>query len=331
MFNKYVNNIASNKYVNNKAAEGPLIKVQSALSWLCRNIARDKYLILLVLFPVIYFIVFHYIPMYGVIIAFKDFSPSKGILGSPWVGLRWFYEFFNSNYAFRLIRNVLLLNLYNLVWGFPIPIMFALLLNELKNGLFKRIVQTVSYLPHFISVVVIVGMVVIFLSPYGGIINVIIEKLGYKSINFMSKPEWFRTIYIATGIWQEFGWNSIIYLAALSSIDPQLYEAAKIDGASRWKQVIHITLPGLAPTIIILFILQVGRMMKVGFEKIILMYNPATYEVSDVISPYVYRVGLLGGEFSFASAVDLFNSVINFILLVSVNKLSKKLTDIALW
>ncbi len=316
-------NISSNSKIAGKTC--------SVKDTLLKNIKRDKFLLFMIILPVSYYVIFHYIPMYGVIIAFKEFSPMKGILGSPWVGFKWFKEFFDSVFFFRLVRNVLLINLYSLFWSFPIPIIFALMLNELKDGLFKRVVQTVSYLPHFVSVVVIVGMIVNFLSPTDGLVNILIKNMGFKPINFMNETKWFRTIYISTGIWQSFGWNSIIYLAALSSIDPEQYDAAKIDGANRWKQILHITIPGILPTIIILLILQIGRMMSIGFEKINLMYNPATYEVSDVISTYVYRIGILGGEFSFAAAVGLFNSAINFILLLSVNKLSKKLTDIALW
>ncbi len=303
-------------------------------SWwktLKKNVVRDRYLLLLVLLPVLYFIIFHYVPMYGLQIAFKRYSPGRGIWGSPWVGLKWFEQFFGSYFAGRLIRNVLLLNIYSLLWGFPLPILFALLLNEVKNGIFKRVVQTISYMPHFISVVVVVGMVFSFLSVNGGIVNVMLEHLGIEPINFMSEPKWFRTIYIASGVWQSFGWGSIIYLAALSGIDTEQYEAARIDGANRIQQIVHITIPGILPTVIILLILQCGRMMSVGYEKIILMYNTATYEVADVISTYVYRNGILGGEFSFSTAVDLFNNVCNCLLLVTINWISRKVSDISLW
>ena len=296
-----------------------------------KNVVRDRYLLLLVLLPVLYFIIFHYVPMYGLQIAFKRYSPGRGIWGSPWVGLKWFEQFFGSYFAGRLIRNVLLLNIYSLLWGFPLPILFALLLNEVKNGIFKRVVQTISYMPHFISVVVVVGMVFSFLSVNGGIVNVMLEHLGIEPINFMSEPKWFRTIYIASGVWQSFGWGSIIYLAALSGIDTEQYEAARIDGANRIQQIVHITIPGILPTVIILLILQCGRMMSVGYEKIILMYNTATYEVADVISTYVYRNGILGGEFSFSTAVDLFNNVCNCLLLVTINWISRKVSDISLW
>ncbi|MGG1518126.1 ABC transporter permease subunit [Paenibacillus oryzisoli] len=294
-------------------------------------LARDKYLLLMTLPVILYFLIFHYVPMYGMIMAFNNFSPTRGIWNSEWVGLRWFEEFFNSIYAFRLIKNVLLLNLYNVLWGFPIPIIFALLLNEVRRQVFKRFIQSVSYMPHFISVVVIVGMTVTFLSPNSGIVNAGLEWLGMEKINFLSEGSWFRTIYIGTDIWAGFGYNSILYLAAIAAIDPQLYEAAKIDGADRWKQMLHVTLPGIASTIVILLILQLGRMMSVGFEKIILLYNPATYGVSDVISTYVYRIGLVGGEYSFATAVDLLNAVINCILIVTFNRLSRKWTSISLW
>ncbi|WP_127581503.1 ABC transporter permease [Paenibacillus koleovorans] len=309
----------------------PLTKPESGWSRYRKLWIRDKYLLLMTVPAILYFLIFHYAPMYGILMAFKDFSPSRGIWDSRWVGLQWFEEFFNSIYAFRLIKNVLLLNLYNLLWGFPIPIIFALLLNEVRRQAFKRFIQSVSYMPHFISVVVIVGMTVTFLSPNSGIVNALLDVLGFDRINFLSEADWFRTIYIGTDIWASFGYNSILYLAAIAAIDPQLYEAAKIDGAGRWKQMLHVTLPGLASTIVILLILQLGRMMSVGFEKIILLYNPATYDVADVISTYVYRIGLVGGEFSFAAAVDLMNAVINCVLIVTFNRLARKWTAISLW
>lgn len=296
-----------------------------------RNIKKDKFLLLLISPVIIYYIIFHYLPMYGVIIAFKNFSPARGILGSPWVGLKWLEQFFNSIYAGRVIKNTVLISFFSLVWSFPVPIIFALILNELKNGIFKRAVQTVSYLPHFISVVVICGMLISFLSPADGVVNVILMNLGMEPVNFLNEPGWFRTIYIGSGIWQGFGWNSIIYLAAITSIDPSLYEASKIDGARRWQQIVNITIPGILPTIIILLIMNLGHIMNVGFEKIILLYNPSTYVVSDVISTFVYRRGLEGAEYGFASAVGLFNSLVNFTFLIIVNKISKRVSEIALW
>ena len=295
---------------------------------LCR---RDKALILLALPGLVYYIVFHYAPMYGVWMAFTDFNLSKSIIGSEFVGLMWFREFFGSYFFGRLIRNTLTLSLLNLLWGFPIPILFALALSEMRGRRFKRIVQTVSYLPHFISTVVVVGILFTTLSPNGGVVNTLIKATGHNAINFMSSESWFRPLYIGTDVWQSFGWNSIIYLAALTAIDPGLYEAARIDGASRFQQVIHVSLPSILPTIIILLIMQLGRMMSVGYEKIILMYSPAVYEKADVISTYVYRRGIQKGEFSFGAAVGLFNNVVNLILLVTVNTIARKTSDISLW
>jgi putative aldouronate transport system permease protein len=292
---------------------------------------RDKFLLLLTVPVLIYFVIFHYVPMYGIIIAFKQFRPLDGILGSSWAGVQNFQLFFDSIYFWRLLKNTLLISLYSLFWGFPAPIIFALLLNELKNRYFKRMVQTISYLPHFISIVVIAGMIVTFTNPLDGIINLALVKLGFAPIGFLNDPDWFRTIFVSSGIWQTFGWGSIIYLAAIAGINPQLYEAAEIDGANRWKKVMHITLPSIIPTIIILLILNVGNLMDVGFEKVLLLYNPATYETADVIGTFVYRRGILNSDFSFAAAVNLFNNVINIILLVSVNRISRKVSETSLW
>ncbi|OUS75016.1 sugar ABC transporter permease [Paenibacillus sp. MY03] len=292
---------------------------------------RDKFLLVLTMPVLIYFVIFHYVPMYGIIIAFKQFRPLDGILGSSWAGVQNFQLFFDSIYFWRLLKNTLLISIYSLFWGFPAPIIFALLLNELKNRYFKRMVQTISYLPHFISIVVIAGMIVTFTNPLDGIINLALVKLGFAPIGFLNDPDWFRTIFVSSGIWQTFGWGSIIYLAAIAGINPQLYEAAEIDGANRWKKVMHITLPSIIPTIIILLILNVGNLMDVGFEKVLLLYNPATYETADVIGTFVYRRGILNSDFSFAAAVNLFNNVINIILLVSVNRISRKVSETSLW
>lgn len=298
---------------------------------LWKNIKKDRYLLVLVAPVIIYYFIFNYIPMYGAIIAFKDFSPGDSILFSKWVGLKWFREFFRSVYFGRLISNTFILSGLSLIFSFPVPIIFALLLNEVKRKHLKRVVQTVSYLPHFISLVVMVGIMSNFLSPSDGIINNFLRRLGMEPINFMGEPAWFRPLYIGSGIWQSFGWNSIIYMAALTSIDPQLYEAARIDGCNRWQEMRHITIPGLMPTAIMLLILALGNLMNVGFEKIILMYSPATYNVADVISTYVYRRGILSAQYSFGAAVGLFNSIINFILLITVNKISRRYTQIGLW
>lgn len=306
-------------------------KEETRFSKVLKHAQRDKFLLLLFMPVFIYYIIFHYIPMYGVIIAFKDYLPGQGFMESEWVGLKWFKQFFGSFYFKRLIRNTFLLSLYDLLWGFPVPIIFALMLNEVKDGWFKRTTQTVSYLPHFISVVVVVGMLFNFLSPTSGIVNKFVMMLGREPISFLNDPKWFRTIYVISSVWQSFGWNSIVYLAAITSIDPQLYEAAKIDGCNRLQQILYITIPGILPTVIILLILRVGSLLNVGYQKIILMYNPATYEVADVISTYVYRRGILGAEYSFAAAVGLFNSVVNFVFLWITNRLSKKTADISLW
>ena len=296
-----------------------------------RSLRRDKYLVLMVFPAIIYFLLFSYYPMYGAIIAFKDYSVGKGILGSPWVGFRYFSQFFSGLYFERLLRNTILISVYSLLWGFPIPIIFALMLNEFKPGFFKKSVQTFSYMPHFFSLVVACGMIINFLSPQGGIVNSIIDKFGGESINFLGRADWFRTIYIASGIWQEFGWSSIIYLAAISGINPELYDASRIDGAGKWKQALHITLPGIKGTILVLLILSFGNIMSVGYEKIILLYNPITYETADVISTYVYRAGLLSQQYSFASAVGFFNSVVNITILVSINYISKKIFEVGIW
>jgi putative aldouronate transport system permease protein len=296
-----------------------------------KNIRRDQLLILMILPVIAYYVVFSYMPMYGVIIAFKDYRPGRGIWGSSWVGLQHFQQFFQGFFFKRLFRNTLLISVYGIVFGFPVPIAFALLLNEFKDSPFKRVIQTISYLPHFISIVVVCGMLVNFLSPQNGIVNIVLEQLIGKKINFLNDPKWFRTIYVGSGIWQEFGWSSIIYLAALSGIDPNLYEAAKIDGAGRWRQLWHISLPGIKATVVTLLILSVGNMMSVGFEKIILLYTQATYETADVISTYVYRMGIQSTQYSFSAAVGLFNSVINMILLLTCNWISRRVSGYGLW
>ncbi|HML45287.1 MAG TPA: ABC transporter permease subunit [Clostridia bacterium] len=273
-----------------------------------RRAIREKYLMLLLIPGLVYYLLFHYMPMYGVVIAFQNYKLSSSIGNAPWVGLRWFGEFFRSFYFGRLMRNTLLISLYNLVFGFPIPIVFALILHEMRGSLYKRVVQTISYLPHFISTVVVVGMLQTMLSTTDGVINNLLRASGHNAVSFFTEPRWFRTLYIGSGIWESFGWSSIIYLAALSNADPELYEAARIDGANRWHLVLHVSLPCILPTVIILLIMQLGRTMSVGYEKIILMYTPSTYEVADVISTYVYRRGIEGGQFSFGAAVGLFNS-----------------------
>lgn len=296
-----------------------------------RNIVRDKELLLLMMIPFAYYIIFHYQPMYGMIIAFKDYSISRGILRSEWVGLKWFMQFFNSFYFHRLLKNTFVLSIYQLVFGFPVPIIFALLVNEVKNKNYKKAVQTITYLPHFISIVVVVGMMVNFLSPNEGVVNLLLEKLGFEYINFMSEPAWFRFLYVGSGIWQNFGFGSIIYLAAIAGIPQELYEAATIDGANRMQKIYFITLPSILPTITILLIMNLGGMLNIGFEKVMLMYSPGVYEKADVIQTYVYRRGIQGGDYSFAAAVGFFNSVVNFTLIVTFNKISKYIGQNSLW
>ncbi len=305
-------------------------KKESPFGILKKDLIKNRN-VYIMLFPVVlYYLIFHYQPMYGAQIAFKDFSPIKGILGSPWIGLDNFKDFFNAYYFWRIIRNTLLLSVYNIVFGFPAPIILALLINELRSKLFSRTVQTVTYLPHFISMVVICGIIIDFTSR-DGVVNNLMNAVGINSIPFMIQPEWFRFIYVSTDIWQEIGWGSIIYLAALSGIDQELYEACKIDGGGRFRQLLSITIPGIAPTIIIMLILRLGKVMSIGTEKVLLLYNPNTYETADVISTFVYRKGLIEMSYSYSSAVGLFNSLINFTLLVTVNKLSKRVSETSLW
>ena len=295
------------------------------------KVLKNYELYLFLLPAVIYFIIFHYVPMYGITIAFKDFKASLGILGSPWIGFRHFERFFSSYYFKDLIVNTLTLSVYRLAVGFIVPIIFALLLNQLHSKRFRKTVQMATYAPHFISMVVLVGMLNIFISPYTGFINQIIKATGREPILFAAEAKWFSTLYVFSGVWQNMGWEAIIYIAALAGISPELYEAASIDGAGKFKKILHIDIPGILPTIIVLLILNTGKIMNIGFEKAYLMQNPVNLEASEIIATYVYKVGLLNFQFSFSTAVDLFNTVINFALLFVVNIVSKKTTDIYLW
>nr|WP_244208952.1 ABC transporter permease subunit [Paenibacillus ferrarius] len=277
-----------------------------------------------------YYAVFHYAPMYGALIAFKEYSPMKGILGSEWVGFAHFKDFFGSYYFWRILKNTIVISLYSLVFEFPAPIILALLINEVRSKMFKRVAQTITYMPYFISLVVICGIITDFTNA-DGIINRLFMLFGYDGQAMLQKPELFRSIYILSEIWQRIGWESIIYIAALMSIDLEQYEAARMDGASRWKQIMYITLPGIMPTIAIMFILRMGNLLNVGFEKIILLYNPVTYDTADVISSFVYRKGLLEFGWSYSSAVGLFNSIINLVLLITANYISRKVNKSSLW
>ncbi len=304
----------------------PIVAQSSPLLKLKQDLIRNQNVYVKLLPVLAFYLIFHYAPMYGALIAFKDFSPAEGILGSRWVGFQQFNDFFTSYYFVRTLRNTLLLSIYGLIFSFPIPILFAIVLNEIKALHFKKTVQTLSYLPHFISTVVICGMLLDFLSAKG-LLN---QNLGTQ-ILFLSTPEYFRTIYISSDVWQHMGWNSIIYIAALSAADVELYDAAAVDGAGRWHRIIHIELPCILPTIVILLILRVGSIMSVGFEKVLLLYNTSTYETADIISTFVYRKGILQMNYSYSTAVGLFNSAVNFILLIGANKISKRLQETSLW
>lgn len=293
---------------------------------------RDQKMLYLILLPfIIWYAVFMFKPMYGLLIAFKDYSLFRGISGSEWVGVKNFKEFLTSPYFYVTLKNTLMLNLYSLCLEFPFAILIALMLNEVKNRYFKSIVQTASFIPYFIAIVVATGITINVLSPSTGVVNVIMEKLGLEKIYFLSKPEFFRGIFTGLNIWKTTGFNAVIYLAALTSVDEQLYEAAKIDGANKFKQLRHITIPAIIPTIVVMLVLKVGSMLNVAFETVLLLYQPATYSTADVISTYVYRTGMLMQDFGLATAVGLFNALVGFILVYSANKWSKKVTQSSLW
>lgn len=291
---------------------------------------RNKTLYLLVLPVVIYYICFCYMPMYGAIIAFKNYTPVAGILGSKWVGLSNFTQFFNSPFFGTVLKNTLRISLTTLLVNFPAPIILALLINEMKCKAYSRIVQSITYMPHFISMVVICGMIKTFTMDTG-VVNTILGYFGFEKQTMLINPSLFLPVYVISDVWQSVGWGSIVYLAALSGVDEGLYEAARIDGANRWRQTISITIPSITPVIVTMLILKVGNVLNVGFEKIILLYNSSTSPVAEVISSYVYKKGLLEQSWSFSSAVGLFNSVINFIFLIATNYISKKTTEVGLW
>ncbi|MCR4719512.1 MAG: ABC transporter permease subunit [Firmicutes bacterium] len=296
-----------------------------------KRVAEHWVAYLMILPTVIWYIVWNYFPMYGIVIAFKKYSVFKGVWGSEWVGLKNFTDFFSSPYAWRVIRNTLTINLYSLITIFPLTIILALLLNEIRSKKFKSGVQTMLYLPHFISTVVVAGIVVTFLSPSSGIVNIIIDALGGQKTYFLTKKEYFKPIYLIMGGWQGIGFETILYTAALSNIDDTLYEAAQLDGANKLRQVWHITLPGIAPTISLKLIMSIGGLLSVGSEAILLLYQPITYETADVISTYVYRMSIEGGNYSIGTAVGLFNGVVGALLIIISNKISKKVTNAGLW
>ncbi|WP_121609796.1 ABC transporter permease [Mesobacillus foraminis] len=303
---------------------------KSKLAIASAKIRKDWQLYTLLILPIIYLLIFKYGPMFGNVIAFRRFMPGGNIYGEEWVGLHYFNMFINDPVFWNVFKNTLMLGGLGLLFTFPMPIIFALLLNEVKSRKFKKFVQTASYLPHFLSIVIIAGMI-LQLTAVNGSINALVEFFTGSKITFMQQAEWFRTIYISSEIWQGMGWGAILYLAALTTIDDSLYEAAKIDGANRWKQTLHITIPGILPTIVTLLILNIGSFMAVGFEKVLLLYNPLTYETSDVISTYLYRIGLESNNFSYATAIGLFESLIGLILVLTANSISRKLTERSLW
>ena len=312
----------------------PRAPSRSRRSWWAetrRAVGTHPWVYLMLLPGVTYFLVFRYGPMFGVVIAFQKFNPFLGVTKSPWIGWANFQRFFKSIYLGRLLRNTLVLNAYGLIVGFPAPIILALMLNELRDGLFKRGVQTTSYLPYFISNVVVATIIIGLLSPRAGLVNNILQALGRDKIHFLNEAEWFPHVFVWSGVWQWTGWSSIIFLAALAGIDPALYESAEIDGAGRFAKMWYISIPGIMPVVMITLLLSLGSMLSIGFEKVYLLSNPVTYETADVISTYVYRAGFLGGDFGFGSAVGLFNSVVNLILLVTFNWIAGRMKQQTLW
>lgn len=304
-------------------------RILSAKNW-----KRDKYLLIMLLPVLAYYLVFCYAPMLGLYMSFTRFMPGSGFSGifsGRFVGLAWFKQFFQSPYAWRLIRNTFLLSFYSLIFGFPIPIIFAVCITQIKNKAIQKTSQVLTYLPYFISTVVVAGMINNFLSPSSGIINQFIQLFGGEPINFMGLPQWFRAIYVISGSWQTFGFNSIIFVAAIMAIPNELYEAMDVDGAGKWKKIWHLVLPSIKPTIILLLIMSLGNLLNVGFEKVYLLYTPAVYETADVIQTYVYRQGIVSQNYSYATAVGLFNSLVTFVIVFLCNRLSRKLTDTAVW
>lgn len=293
-------------------------------------IRKSPSLYIMISLVILWAIVFHYIPIYGITIAFKKYSPIDGFWGGKWIGLKYVIDFVKDPYFFRLIRNTIVLGFMNIVFYFPIPIVFALLINELKNPAYKRVVQSLSYLPHFVAIVIVVGLMYQFFS-YDGIITTALELVINRRIDFLGDSRWFRPLYVGSTIWRDFGWGSIMYLAAISSINLELYESAYIDGAGRFQRVRFITLPGIMPTVVVLFVLATRNIVRVGFEKAFLMQNPGIYETADVIATYVYRRGIQGGQFSYGTAIGLMNNIVSFIVVLTINKLARVIRGEGLW
>ncbi|GLS90163.1 sugar ABC transporter permease [Psychromonas marina] len=307
----------------------PMLLVKSRR--VVKHLRKEWQLYLMLLPTIIWFIVFLYKPMYGLQIAFKDYSVFKGITSSPWVGLEHFYTLFNNDQFIRAIQNTVMISGASLIFGFPIPIILALMFNEIINPKFKKTAQTIVYLPHFISAVIIAGIVITAFAPSTGVINLMLNAMGFDSVYFLTKPEWFRTIFVGTGIWQEAGFGSIVFLAAVAGVSPSLYESAVVDGASRFQMMYKITIPCILPTILIMLIIKIGNILEVGFEMIIMLYQPATYETADVISTFIYRQGLQAAQYDLAAAAGLFNAVIAFLLVITANTISKRVSKTSLW
>lgn len=306
-------------------------KLSEKVMWYLLHVRREWQIYLMLLPTIIWFLVFLYKPMYGLQIAFKDYSIFKGVAGSPWIGWDHFQTLFNNDQFIRAVRNTITISFYNLLFGFPAPIILALMFNEILKANFKRTAQTIVYLPHFISSVIIAGIVITAFSPTAGIINTFIGWLGYDPVYFLTRPEWFRPIFVGTGIWQEAGFGSIVFLAAIAGVNPSLYESAMVDGANRWQMMWKITIPSILPTILIMLIIRIGNVMEVSFELVILLYQPSTYETADVVNTWVYRQGLQSGQYDLAAAAGLFNAVVAFVLVMTANTLSRKYSRTSLW
>lgn len=305
--------------------------MQEKVKKLGKNIRKNAGLYVMLAIPLAWYIIFKYVPMYGLQIAFRRFNPTLGITKSPWVGITYFKQFFDSYYFTDILWNTVSLSIFTMLVGFPMPIILALLINEIKNTKFKKAIQNITYMPNFLSIVVIVSMLTLFSNRDYGLFNKITGLFGIAPVDFMSKPNYFQPLYVLSNVWQYMGFNAIIYIAALASVDQELYEAASIDGATRMQKIIHISIPCIMSTIIVLFIMRIGNLMSVGFEKVYLMQNSVTLSASEVISTFIYKNGIQKGQFSYSTAVGMFNSVINFILLISANFISKKTTKTGLW
>ena len=314
-----------------EAREAQRGRKEGRLAAVGNHFKREWQLYLLLAPTVIWMLLFLYKPMYGLQIAFKDYSIFRGFEGSPWIGWEHFQTLFGNDQFIRAVRNTIIISAYGLLIGFPVPIALALMFNEVLNAWFKKAAQTIVYLPHFISSVIIAGIVITAFSPSAGIVNTVMGWLGMDPIYFLTKPEWFRPIFIGTGIWQEAGFQSIVYLAAIAGVSPTLYESAVVDGASRWQMMWKITLPSILPTIIIMLIIRIGNILEVSFEMIILLYQPATYETGDVVNTFIYRQGIQGGQYDLAAAAGLFNAVVAFVLVISANTISKRFSRTSLW